>query len=284
MCIRCSGIHRGIGVHITRIKSVDLDTWLPDQIANIQRWGNRRANLYWEAHLRGGHQPPEHKMESFIRSKYESRRWALSPEIPEPESLDGGAQEAEPVATEATAAPATPRAKASSSRKESGIDLLGILPKPSLPAEPVKAQAVSPPSVDESTGGSLFDIDFSPTTTSAATAAQAAKVQKDNKADILSLFSNPNTSVPTKPNPSLSSGLAGLNLGGSSATSNPWATNSTFVSPPASNPSSQLFNSQDVWYSSAPAQNLGFNAFGDFSATTVPSTKKQPDAFSNLWD
>lgn len=30
---------------------------LPSQ--NIQRWGNKRANLYWERHLKSGHVPPE---------------------------------------------------------------------------------------------------------------------------------------------------------------------------------------------------------------------------------
>ncbi|KAH9814882.1 hypothetical protein DFH28DRAFT_285544 [Melampsora americana] len=88
MCIRCSGIHRSMGVHITRIKSIDLDTWTPEQVSNVQRWGNRRANAYWEAHLRSGHMPPDHKIESFIRSKYESKRWVMSGPMPEPESLD----------------------------------------------------------------------------------------------------------------------------------------------------------------------------------------------------
>ncbi|ETW78303.1 hypothetical protein HETIRDRAFT_388372, partial [Heterobasidion irregulare TC 32-1] len=77
LCIRCSGIHRGMGTHISKVKSIDLDTWTPEQMESITKWGNRRANLYWEAHLKSGHVPPDHKMESFIRSKYESRRWAM---------------------------------------------------------------------------------------------------------------------------------------------------------------------------------------------------------------
>lgn len=32
ICIRCSGIHRSIGTHITKVKSVDLDTWTPEQM------------------------------------------------------------------------------------------------------------------------------------------------------------------------------------------------------------------------------------------------------------
>ena len=33
LCIRCSGIHRGMGTHISKVKSVDLDVWTPEQMA-----------------------------------------------------------------------------------------------------------------------------------------------------------------------------------------------------------------------------------------------------------
>lgn len=40
----CSGIHRGMGTHISRVKSVDLDAWTDEQLQSVLRWGNNRAN------------------------------------------------------------------------------------------------------------------------------------------------------------------------------------------------------------------------------------------------
>lgn len=44
MRTRCSGIHRGMGTHISRVKSVDLDAWTDEQLQSVLRWGNTRAN------------------------------------------------------------------------------------------------------------------------------------------------------------------------------------------------------------------------------------------------
>lgn len=33
ICIRCAGIHRNLGVHISKVKSVNLDQWTTEQIA-----------------------------------------------------------------------------------------------------------------------------------------------------------------------------------------------------------------------------------------------------------
>lgn len=33
ICIRCAGFHRNLGVHISKVKSVNLDSWTGEQIA-----------------------------------------------------------------------------------------------------------------------------------------------------------------------------------------------------------------------------------------------------------
>jgi stromal membrane-associated protein len=76
VCLRCSGIHRSLGVHISKVRSVDLDTWTQEHIDNMLRWGNQKANMYWEARLDAGYQVDEARMESFVRSKYEAKKYA----------------------------------------------------------------------------------------------------------------------------------------------------------------------------------------------------------------
>ncbi|KAG5962766.1 hypothetical protein E4U56_003218 [Claviceps arundinis] len=88
VCIRCSGIHRGMGTHISRVKSVDLDSWTDEQLQSVLNWGNARANKYWEAKLAPGHAPSEAKIENFIRTKYELKRWVMDGPKPDPSTLD----------------------------------------------------------------------------------------------------------------------------------------------------------------------------------------------------
>lgn len=77
-----------MGTHISRVKSVDLDAWTDEQLQSVLKWGNARANKYWEAKLAIGHVPSEAKIENFIRTKYESKRWVMEGPIPDPSTLD----------------------------------------------------------------------------------------------------------------------------------------------------------------------------------------------------
>ena len=49
VCIQCSGIHRAIGVHLSKVRAVAADDWNDDWVDNMERWGNARAGAFWEA-------------------------------------------------------------------------------------------------------------------------------------------------------------------------------------------------------------------------------------------
>ncbi|CAH2351979.1 ADP-ribosylation factor GTPase-activating protein effector protein 2 [[Candida] railenensis] len=110
VCIRCSGIHRSMGTHISKVKSVDLDAWTDEQVENMLRWGNDKCNLYWEAKLPDGYIPDGSKIENFIRTKYDMKKWVASSQIPNPSTLSVGQTQtrASAPAPGASAAP-TPR-------------------------------------------------------------------------------------------------------------------------------------------------------------------------------
>ena len=44
LCIRCAGLHRKMGSHISKIKSITLDSWEPEQIQFMREHGNRVVN------------------------------------------------------------------------------------------------------------------------------------------------------------------------------------------------------------------------------------------------
>lgn len=88
ICIRCSGIHRSMGTHISKVKSVDLDAWTDEQVESMVKWGNEKCNIYWESKLPENYIPDQLKIENFIRTKYDLKKWVLSSNIPDPLSIN----------------------------------------------------------------------------------------------------------------------------------------------------------------------------------------------------
>ncbi|KPP65535.1 arf-GAP with GTPase, ANK repeat and PH domain-containing protein 2-like [Scleropages formosus] len=86
ICIECSGIHRNLGTHLSRVRSLDLDDWPRELTQVLMAIGNHMANSIWESRTLGRKKPTPNatreERESWIRAKYEQRLFVAP--LPDP--------------------------------------------------------------------------------------------------------------------------------------------------------------------------------------------------------
>ncbi|XP_064137135.1 arf-GAP with coiled-coil, ANK repeat and PH domain-containing protein 3 isoform X3 [Loxodonta africana] len=81
LCIECSGIHRSLGVHCSKVRSLTLDSWEPELLKLMCELGNSTVNQIYEAQCEelGSKKPtassPRQDKEAWIKDKYVEKKF-----------------------------------------------------------------------------------------------------------------------------------------------------------------------------------------------------------------
>ncbi|KAM0722041.1 hypothetical protein Q7P37_002967 [Cladosporium fusiforme] len=172
LCMRCAALHRKLGTHVSKVKSLSMDTWGTEQVDSMKKTGNAVSNKIYnpqnvKAEIPIDVDEVDGVLERYIRQKYEQR--ALSG------GNGGGA--ARPAAT----------------RNYTGSTSTGSLGEdpPALPPKPGKKFGFSLRSASSSLAGrkkqDIFTPPLSPTYNGNERAAEPPNLQSSKPSQIFGM-------------------------------------------------------------------------------------------------
>ncbi|XP_047190695.1 stromal membrane-associated protein 1 isoform X11 [Scophthalmus maximus] len=222
MCIRCAGIHRNLGVHISRVKSVNLDQWTPEQIQSMVDMSNARARQLYEAHLPESFRRPQtdQAVEVFIRDKYERKKYfdkeALTT-APQSECRASPKKSTEPAVDllGLDAPGGGGKSSGGAAPISDELDIFGPMVSNPLPSanntQPAQSSSTTAPlQADASTSSSSSASSSIPTTTTTKAEEKKKLLSKDS---ILSLYASSSVGSQPQSQPQTAQGQAGMYMG-----------------------------------------------------------------------
>lgn len=70
ICLECAGIHRGLGVHISFVRSITMDQLKPEETLRMEKGGNERIRTYFEENGVDLTLPAKAKYDNYVAEDY----------------------------------------------------------------------------------------------------------------------------------------------------------------------------------------------------------------------